>query len=131
MRVRVLAGLILAAAATAGPLRADEPQMLLNGSWAHLPTGAEQDSCPLPGGPPPRLVTVPLTCEIDADGKLANCQADERADPAMARFALCLSRYFEVRPGISGRVFVPIGIGGPAPHPAPGQGRRSRPSGSS
>ena len=88
MRVRVLAGLILAAAATAGPLRADEPQMLLNGSWAHLPTGAEQDSCPLPGGPPPRLVTVPLTCEIDADGKLANCQADERADPAMARFAL-------------------------------------------
>lgn len=127
MHFRVLAGLILAAAALAGPLQADEPQMLLNGSWAHLPTAAEQDACPLPGGPPARLVTVPLTCDIDADGKLVNCQTDERATPVMAQFALCLSRYFEVRPGVSGRVFVPIGIGGPAPRPTSERGRRSQP----
>ena len=113
MRLAVSAGIVLAAVVAAGPLQADEPQMLLNGSWSHLPTSQEQDACPLPGGPPARLVTVPLTCDINSvDGKLVNCQTDERADPAMARFALCLSHYFEVRPGISGRVFVPIGIGG-------------------
>jgi hypothetical protein len=117
MRGRVLLAALLLTFGAASSLRADEPQMLLRNSWAHIPDESELAQCPLVATPA-TTVTVALTCDIDDDGKLRHCQTDDRAPPLLAAYALCVSQYFEVRPGVSGQVFVPIGIGGPsAPRP--------------
>lgn len=113
MRAKVLLAVLLLTVGAASSLRADEPQMLLRNSWAHIPNEAELAQCPLTTNPT-ATVTVALTCDLDDDGKLRHCQTDDRAPPALAAYALCVSQYFEVRPGVRGQVFVPIGIGGPS-----------------
>lgn len=111
MRGSVLALALLLTLTSATRLSADEPRMLLRNSWAHLPTEAELNQCPLDGAlQGSRSMTIGLTCDVDDDGKLRACTADERTPPPLAAYAICVSQYFEVRPGVHGQVFVPIGL---------------------
>src|SRR5262245_11808663 len=119
--MRVLATIALALIATAwlSAARADGPRMLLANSWSRLPDQAELQSCPLDAAlqVPSTGLTVEMTCDVnDFDGRLRACHADERADPRLQAYALCVARFFEVRPGVHGQVIVPIGIAPPDRH---------------
>lgn len=114
--MRLACGLALVIAAVwLGAARADGPRMLLASSWTKLPTQEELDRCPLdPTLNIPRTgLFVQMTCDVDGNGALRSCRPDERADARLQRYALCVSEFFEARPGISGAVIVPIGVAPP------------------
>ena len=127
MRARIGLALVLLAMVGLAPARADGPRMLLASAWSRIPSQAELDGCPLaPDLPiPPRVgLTIMVTCTVDDAGRLRDCHPDERGDPRLQSYALCVSEFFEARPGVHGDVIVPIWVAPPQSNPPRRRGRR-------